>query len=88
MVMIVVAIAMAPRPRVFQVTTAAFGLPAVIPMLAFRIVQFSLRGADSVLAFPVIVTVNCPRRHRSAQERQNDKCRNQGLSLVKHASSS
>lgn len=68
MVVVVVPITMATCPRVFEVTTAAFGLPAVFPVLAFRIVQFVFRIADPLLAFSVIIAIQRPCGYGSAQE--------------------
>jgi hypothetical protein len=61
---------MAPCPRIFQVTTAAFRLATVLPVLAFSIVQFALGIANLVLAPSVIImiTVKTPCGNHSAQE--------------------
>src|SRR5579864_1612533 len=88
MIVIVVPIAMAPCPHVFQITTAALRLAAVFPMLALRVVQFALCIADLLFAPSVVVTVYRPRGNCSAQERQNHKRRNERLGFLKHASSS
>jgi len=68
MISIVVPVAMAPCPHVFQVTTAALRLAAVFTMLALRIVQFPLRIADLLLAPSVIIVINRPRGDRPAHE--------------------
>jgi len=68
MISIVVPVAMAPCPHVFQVTTAALRLAAVFTMLALRIVQFPLRIADSLLALSVIIAIKRPRGDRRAQD--------------------
>jgi hypothetical protein len=88
-VMVMVPIsAMASCPRVFQITTAALRLAAVFTVLAFRIVQLLLRIADSLLAFPVVIAVKRSRGNGPAQERQNDKGRNECSCFFEHASSS
>jgi hypothetical protein len=70
-IVIVVPIAMATCPRVFQVATAALRLAAVFTMLAFRIVQLALGIADLLYALSVVVmiAVKRPCWNRSAQER-------------------
>jgi hypothetical protein len=90
MVTIVVPIAVAPRPHVFQITTAALRLAAVFTMLAFRIMQSALGIANLLLAPSVIIViaVHRPRGNGSAQERQNHKRGNQCLGFLEHASSS
>jgi hypothetical protein len=89
-VMVPVAV-VAPSPCIFQVTTAILRLSAMFPVLAFLIVQLTLRIADSLLALSVIVTAMVNKRpcgHCSAQERQNNKGRNECLGFLQHASSS
>jgi hypothetical protein len=91
MVMIVIAVpAVAPRPHVLQVATAALRLAAVFTMLAFRIMQSALGIANLLLAPSVIIViaVHRPRGNGSAQERQNHKRRNECLGFLEHASSS
>jgi hypothetical protein len=91
MVTIVVVVpAVASRPHVFQVTTAALRLAAVFTMLAFRIMQSALGIANLLLAPSVIIViaVHRPRGNGSAQERQNHKRRNECLGFLEHASSS
>jgi hypothetical protein len=71
MVMIVIAVlAVAPRPHVLQVTTAALRLAAVFTMLAFRIMQSALGVADLLLAPSVIIViaVHRPRGNGSTQQ--------------------
>jgi uncharacterized membrane protein len=69
MIPIMVAVsAMAPCPHVFQVTTAALRLAAVFTVLAFGVMQFSLRITDLLLAFSIVITVYRPRGDRSAQK--------------------
>jgi hypothetical protein len=88
-IVVVVPIAVAPRPHVFQITTAALRLAAVFTMLAFRIMQSALCIADLLLAPSVIViAVHRPRRNGSPQERQNHKRGNECLGSLEHASSS
>jgi hypothetical protein len=65
--MVVVSIAVAPCPHVFQITTAVLGLAAVLTVLAFRIVQLALCIADLLLA-PSIIAVERLCRNHSAQE--------------------
>src|SRR5579871_1545974 len=89
--MIVITVpAMAPRPHVFQIATAALRLAAVFTVLPFRIVQFSFGIADLLFAPSVIIVIAIqrPRGNRSAQERQNHKRRNECLGSLEHASSS
>jgi hypothetical protein len=89
-IVVVVPIAVAPRPHVFQVTTAALRLAAVFTMLAFRIMQSALCIANLLLAPSVIIViaVHRPRGNGSDQERQNHKRRNECLGFLEHASSS
>jgi hypothetical protein len=68
MIVIMVPIAVAPCPSVFQVTTLALCLAAVFPMLALRIMQLAFGITDLLLASFVIVAGNGPYRNRSAQE--------------------
>ena len=69
MVMIVVAVAvMAPFARFFQIVTAGLRLAAVFTVLAFGIVQFALRIADSLFALSVVIAIKCPCGNHSAQE--------------------
>jgi len=89
-VMVPVAV-VAPSPCIFQVTTAILRLSAMFPVLAFLIVQLTLCIADSLLALSVIITAMVNKRpcgHCSAQERQNNKGRNECLGFLQHASSS
>src|SRR5579864_9547134 len=88
MIVIVVPIAVAPRPHVFQITTAALRLAAVFTVLALRVVQLALCIAYLLFAPSVVVTVYRPRGNRSAQERQNHKRGNECLGFLEHASSS
>src|SRR3981081_3429961 len=95
MLMIMVAVmipvsVMASCPRIFQVTAAILRLSAVFPVLAFLIVQLTLRIADSLLALSVIVAITdkCPCGNGSAQERQNNERRDERLGFLEHASSS
>src|SRR6476646_8602374 len=88
MIVIMVPITMAPCPHVFQVTTAALRLAAVLTVLALRVVQLALCIADLLCAPSVVVTVYRPRGDGSAQERQNHKRRNECLGFLEHASSS
>jgi hypothetical protein len=88
MVMIVIAVAtMAPCPCVFQVPTLALRLSAVFSVFAFRILQFALGIANLLLALPVIIAIKRPRGNHSAQERQNNKRRNECFDFLEHASS-
>jgi hypothetical protein len=89
MVMIVITVlAMAPRPHIFQITTAASCLAAVFTMFAFRIMQFALGIADLLLTPSVIIAVERSCGNRSAKERQNHKHGNECLGFLEHASSS
>jgi hypothetical protein len=87
MVMIAVAV-VAPSPCIFQVATAALGLAAVFPMLAFRIVQLLFRFLHLPFAFVIAIAIQRSCRNCSAQERQNHKRRNKCLGFLEHASSS
>jgi hypothetical protein len=91
MVMIAVPVStMAPFARFLQIVAAGLRLAAVFSMLALGIVQPALRITDSLLAFSVIVmiAVQRPRGHRTAQERENNQRRNKSSGLLQHASSS
>jgi hypothetical protein len=79
---------MASCPRIFQITAAALRLAAVFTVLAFRIMQLLLRAADSLLAFSIVIAVKRSRGNGPAQERQNDKSRNECFGFFEHASSS
>jgi hypothetical protein len=80
--------AVASCPRIFQITAAALRLAAMFTVLAFRIMQLLLRIADSLLAFSVIIAVKRSCGNGPAQERQNDKGRNECSGFLEHASSS
>src|SRR6478735_3008714 len=85
--MIVIAVpVMAPLARFFQIVAAGLCLAAVFAVLALRIVQSALRVANSLLALSVIVVVAIqrPRGHRSAQERADHKGRNECSGFFKH----
>jgi hypothetical protein len=71
MIVVMVSITVAPCPRIFQVATAALRLAAVVPVLAFRILQLALGIADLLFALSVVVmiAVKRPCWNRSAQER-------------------
>jgi hypothetical protein len=86
MVMIVITVpAVAPRPHIFQITTAVSRLAAVFTMLAFRIMQSALGVADLLFAPSVIITVKRFYGNRSAQERQNHKRGNECFGSLEHA---
>jgi hypothetical protein len=88
-IMVVVPVsAMASCPRIFQITAAALRLATMFTVLAFRIMQLLLRIADSLLAFSIVIAVKRSRGNSPAQERQNDKCRNECSGFFEHASSS
>jgi hypothetical protein len=89
-IVVVVPIAVASCPHVFQITATVSRLAAVFTMLAFRIMQSALGVADLLLAPSVIVViaVHRPRGNGSAQERQNHKHGNECLGFLEHASSS
>src|SRR5436305_11227827 len=86
-VMVPIAV-MAACPRIFQVTTAALRLSAVLTMFAFRLVQLVLRTTNLVLAPSVIIMipVERPRWNRPSQERQNHKRGNKCFGFLQHAS--
>jgi len=86
MIVIMVPIAVAPCPRIFQIAAPALRLAAVFSMLAFCILQLVLCIAYLLFAFSVVVTVYRTRGDRSAQERQNNKRGNECFGLLKHAS--
>jgi hypothetical protein len=67
-IVVVVPITVASSPRIFQITTAALRLAAMLPMFAFRIMQLLLRTADSFFAFSVIIAIKRPHGNRPAQE--------------------
>jgi len=81
MVMIAIAVpvsAMAPFARFFQIVAAGPRLAAVLTVLALRIVQSALRGADSLLALSVVIAIagNSLRGNRPTQERADHKSSN------------
>jgi hypothetical protein len=86
MIVIMVPIAVAPCPRIFQVAAPVLCLAAVFTMLAFCILQLMLCIAYLLFAFSVVVTVYRTHGDRSAQERQNNKRGNECFDLLKHAS--
>jgi hypothetical protein len=87
-IVVIMVPAMASCPRIFQVTTLALRLAAVLSVFALCIMQFALGCAYAVFALSVIVAVNRPRRNCPSQERENHECGNQGSGFCKHATSS
>jgi hypothetical protein len=71
MVMIVVVVpvsVMAPFARFFQIVAAGLRLAAVFTVLAFGIVQFAFRIADSLFALSVVIAIKRPCGNCSTQE--------------------
>lgn len=68
MIVVVVPIAMAPCPNVFQITPLVFCLAAVFSVLALGVMQLGFGFTDLLFAPFVIVTIYGPRGDRSAQE--------------------
>jgi hypothetical protein len=90
MIVIVVPIVVATCPRIFQVTTAALRLAAMVPVFALGVMQLGFGFTDLLFAFSVIIViaVHRPRGNGSAQERQNYERGNECLNSFQHASSS
>jgi hypothetical protein len=80
--------ATAPCPRVFQVTPLVLCLATVFPVLALCIVQLLFGFLHLPFAFIIAIAVHRTRGNHSAQERQNNKRRNEYLGFLEHASSS
>jgi hypothetical protein len=87
-VVVVPIVVAATFPRLFQFVAFLFGLPAVFTVLAFGVVQLVLRIADSLFALSVVIAVKSPYGNGPAQERENDKRRNECSGFCEHATSS
>jgi hypothetical protein len=90
MIVIMVSIAVAPCPHVFQIAALVLSLAAMFSVLALGVVQFGFGFADLLFASSVIVViaVHRSRGNCSAQERQNYERGNEYFGFLEHVSSS
>jgi hypothetical protein len=72
-------------PHLFEFVAFLFRLTAVFTVLAFGVVQLVFRVADSLFALSVVIAVKGPDGNGPAQERENDKRRNECSGFCEHA---
>jgi hypothetical protein len=68
MIVVVVPIAMAACPNVFQIAALVLCLAAVFSVLALCVMQLGFGFTDLLFAPSVIIPINGPRGNRAAQE--------------------